>query len=184
MKIRPRTHRTGAVLVTTVLAVLAVLAGRSASNALQDFPAAAPTTTFSRNLTASTGRSAGPVRIVLRFGDEVATGTLMDTPVARNFAAMLPLDLDVRDPMGQAKSGPLPSPLDMAGADPVFDPQEGQLYYSATGSMFAIFYDDLGQSIPPPGLIRLGVVDSGLPEMATAGNDFDVRVELVDDTAS
>ncbi|MGH3307822.1 MAG: cyclophilin-like fold protein, partial [Nocardioides sp.] len=89
------------------------------------------------------------MRIVLRFGDEFATATLSDTPAAREFAAMLPLQLRLRDPMGQAKSGPLPRPIDAAGGEPVVDPAVGGIYYySANSSTFAIFYDDLGQSIP------------------------------------
>jgi hypothetical protein len=33
----------------------------------------------------------------------------------------------------------------------------------------AIFYDDLGQTVPPPGLIRLGAVDADLALLAAAG---------------
>ena len=120
------------------------------------------------------------MRIVLRFGDESATATLADTPAAREFAAMLPLQLDLRDPMGQAKSGPLPRPLDVTGVEPVFDPAVGQIYYSAPSSTFAIFYDDLGQSIPDPGLVPLGTVDTDLDRIADAGNRFTVRIDLAD----
>ena len=34
----------------------------------------------------------------------------------------------------------------------------------------AVFYDDLGQTVPPPGLVRLGAVDGGLDAIAAAGN--------------
>ena len=61
--------------------------------------------------------STGSIRIVLRVGNETAAATLADTPAAREFAAMLPLELDLRDPMGQAKSGPLPRPLDIRGTN-------------------------------------------------------------------
>jgi hypothetical protein len=71
------------------------------------------------------------VRIVLRFGDEFGAATLSDTPAAREFAAMLPLQLKLDDPMGQAKSGPLLRPIDAAGGAPVFDPAAGEIYYSA-----------------------------------------------------
>ena len=130
-----------------------------------------------------TSASTDSVRIVLRFGNETAAGTLADTPAAREFAAMLPLDLDLRDPMGQAKSGPLPRPLDVSDTGPVFDPAVGQIYYSAPSSTFAIFYTDLGQSIPDPGLIRLGAVEAGTDQIADAGNRFTVRIDLVDHPA-
>ena len=69
---------------------------------------------------------------------------------------MLPLQLELHDPMGQAKSGPLPRSLDANGVEQVFEPAVGEIYYSAPSSTFAILYDDLGQSIPNPGLVRLG----------------------------
>ena len=115
--------------------------------------------------------STGSARIVLRFGDEFATATLSDTPAAREFAAMLPLQLKLHDPMGQAKSGPLPRPIDAARGEPVFDPAVGEIYYSAPSGTFAIFYDDLGQSIPDPGLVRLErwtAVRTESPRPATA----------------
>ena len=86
--------------------------------------------------------STDSVRIVLRFGDETAAATLADTPAAREFAAMLPLELDLRDPMGQAKSGPLPRPLDVSGTDPVFDPAVGpDLLLGRPAARSPIFYD-------------------------------------------
>ena len=122
------------------------------------------------------------MRVVLRFGDEVATATLSDSPAAREFAAMLPLQLKLKDPMGQAKSGQLPRPIDASGVAPIFDPAVGEIYYSADGSTLAIFYDDLGQSIPDPGLVRLGTVDTGMDRIAEAGNRFTVTVELANYT--
>jgi hypothetical protein len=41
--------------------------------------------------------------------------------------------------MGQAKSGPLPRPIDAASGEPVFDPVVSEIYYSAPSSTFAIF---------------------------------------------
>lgn len=119
---------------------------------------------------------------MLRFGDESAAATLSDTRAAREFAAMLPLDLDLRDPMGQAKSARLPQPIDVSRAEPVFDPAVGQIYYSPASHTFAIFYEDLGQSIPDPGLVRLGAVDAGMDRIADAGHRFSVRIDLSDRT--
>jgi hypothetical protein len=38
--------------------------------------------------------------------------------------------------MGQAKSGPLPRPIDAAGGEPVFDPAVSEIYYSPNSSRF------------------------------------------------
>ena len=52
----------------------------------------------------------GGTRVLLRLSDGTATATLADTAAAREFAALLPVQLTLRDPMGQAKSGRLPAP--------------------------------------------------------------------------
>jgi hypothetical protein len=167
--------KTAAVLATASL--VAVLAGCSTVD-----PTAGSNTTVPSPSTVVSPPSAsnGSLRIVLRFGEETATATLSDTPAAREFAAMLPLQLKLRDPMGQAKSGPLPRPIDAAGGEPVFDPAVGEIYYSVNSSTFAIFYDDLGQSIPDPGLIRLGTVDTTTDRIAEAGNRVTVQMYLAD----
>jgi hypothetical protein len=126
--------------------------------------------------------SIGPVRIELHFGDEQATAVLATTPAAREFAAMLPLQLNLRDPMGQAKSGKLPGPLDVSGVGAVFDPAAGHIYYWAPSDTLAIFYEDFGHTVPAPGLVPLGAVDSGIDELAGAGNRFTVRIDFADDT--
>jgi hypothetical protein len=45
---------------------------------------------------------------------------------------------------------------------------------------FAIFYDDLGQSIPDPGLVRLGTVDTRTDRIAEASSRFTVQIYLTD----
>ena len=110
--------------------------------------------------------STDSVRIELHFGDELATATLAGTPAAREFVAMLPLQLDLDDPMGQAKSGRLPGSLDVTGVEAVFDPAIGHIYYWAPSHTLAIFYEDFGHTVPDPGLVPLGVVDIGIDELA------------------
>jgi hypothetical protein len=123
-------------------------------------------------------------RVTVQAPSGLATVTLDDTPVARDFAARLPMRLTLHDPMGQAKSGQLPSAIDVDGAETDLNPKVGELYYWAPSHAIAIFYDDLGQTVPPPGLIRLGVVDSGLSAISTAGNGFAVRIESADRTGT
>jgi hypothetical protein len=119
----------------------------------------------------------GGGRLVLRVDGERVTVSLDDTPPARAFAAMLPLQLTLRDPMGQAKSGRLPSPLPVADAVPVTDPSAGGVYYWPPTHTVAVFYDDLGQSVPSPGLVRLGVVDDGLDAISGSGNTLAVQLD-------
>jgi hypothetical protein len=181
MNVTARLHhrlRAGALLVAATLAVM--LTGCSISGpgggSDQTLPAASTATTDLTSPRASTGST----RVVLRLSNGIATATLDDAPAAREFAAMLPLQLKLQDPMGQAKSSPLPRALDATGDNRVFDPAVGEIYYSAPSSTFAIFYDDLGLSIPDPGLVRLGVLDSGLDAIDSAGKRFTVQIYLAD----
>jgi hypothetical protein len=178
MNVTARPHprlRAGVLLVAATLAVM--LAGCSISGPGSGSDQIRPAASTAPTVLTSPRAPAGSVRVVLRLGNGLATATLDDTPAAREFAAMLPLQLKLRDPMGQAKSGPLPRPLDATGVEPVFDPAVGEIYYSAPSRTFAIFYDDLGQSIPEPGLVRLGVLDGGLDAIDSAGNRFTVQID-------
>jgi hypothetical protein len=108
--------------------------------------------------------------VVLRFDDQLATATLSDTRAAREFAAMLPLTVELTDRMGQAKTGRLRRPIPAEGAVRTLKPTPGGIYYWSDTAALAVYHDDLGQSVPPPGLIHLGGVDTGLDDLADAGN--------------
>jgi hypothetical protein len=172
-----RSVRRRIVALLATASLVAVLAGCSTESLTAGSNTTAPSPS---TVVSPPSVSNGSVRIVLRFGDEFATATMSDTPAAREFAAMLPLQLRLRDPLGQAKSGPLPRPIDVAGGEPVFDPAVGEIYYSANSGTLAIFYEDLGQSIPDPGLIRLGTVDTTTDRIAEAGNRLTVQMYLAD----
>ncbi|GIM91707.1 cyclophilin-like fold protein [Paractinoplanes toevensis] len=78
----------------------------------------------------------------------------------------------------QAKSGPLPHPITAAGTAPVHDPVPGELYFWPTTDVLAVYYADLGQAVPDPGLIRLGAIDTGLDDLAHAGRRVTVRIDI------
>ncbi|GAA3263170.1 hypothetical protein GCM10020216_105630 [Nonomuraea helvata] len=53
----------------------------------------------------------------------------------------------------------------------------GDIYFWSPSGVIAIYYDDLGQAVPDPGLIRLGVVKAGLESLADAGDQVTVRID-------
>ncbi len=172
---RLRSHHCirAAIVAASLAAMLTACsaAGRSSST----IPAAS-------TVASASGRSSDATRVVLRVGNDLATATLDSAPAAREFAAMLPLSLTLHDPMGQAKSGRLPYRID--AAQRVNDPELAGIYYWPPTGDIAIFYDDLGQSVPPPGMVRLGSVDRGLDKIASAGNKFTVWINVADPTES
>ena len=52
----------------------------------------------------------------------------------------------------------------------------GELAYWTPSARIAVVYDTVGRSVPPPGLVRLGTVDTRLPAIASAGNNFTMTV--------
>ncbi|MET8993089.1 cyclophilin-like fold protein [Nonomuraea wenchangensis] len=128
--------------------------------------------------------AASGMPVVLRFGDHAVTATLTDTTMSRQFTAMLPLTVQLTDAWGQAKAGPLPRPLTAGGGAPVHDPTVGGIYFWPVSGMIAVYYDDLGQTVPDPGLVRLGVVQDGLDDLSRAGSRLTVRIEPAAATSS
>ncbi|WP_203862489.1 cyclophilin-like fold protein [Plantactinospora mayteni] len=159
------------VLLYAVLAGCSVAAGPGVTGSGSGSPSAAPSTAVG-------------VAVVLRFGDRAAAATLTDTPASRQLTAMLPLTVQLKDVWAQAKSGRLPHPLTVEDAVPVHDPTPGDIYFWSRTEVIAIYYDDLGQAVPDPGLIRLGVVNAGLDSLANAGKRVTVRIDSAAGTSS
>jgi hypothetical protein len=170
-------------VVVTVLA--ASLIGCASENAADPSSPTltAPSATSSSESTSGETVPTDPtdvVRIQLTVGDDVANATLGDTAAARDFAAMLPMTIDMHDLFGREKPGRLPRRLTIDGATREFDYEVGEIAYWSPGSDIAIFYADDGQTIPQPGLVRLGTIDTGLEVIAAAGNDFQMTIEARD----
>jgi len=134
------------------------------------------------NTAAHTAASSVPpgtssAQVVLRFGDHAVAATMADTPAARELVAMLPLTMKLSETWGQAKSGRLPHPLSGEGAARTLKPVPGGIYYWSNTATLAVYYDDLGQTVPPPGLVQLGVLDSNVNEIADLGRQTTVRID-------
>lgn len=118
---------------------------------------------------------------MLRFDDGVVPATLADNETARDLAGLLPVTLDLRDAMGQAMVAKLPRALATSSVEPVRDPGTGGLYWVPGSAMIAIYYDDLGQTVPPPGLVRIGTVDD---LDSVVGGGHRVLIDLADRATS
>jgi hypothetical protein len=99
-------------------------------------------------------------------GGDVITATLADTAAARDFAALLPLDLLLADYASTEKISDLPRRLDTAGAPPGFAPSAGDIAYYAPWGNLAVFHKDFAYSA---GLVRLGKIDAGIALLRRPG---------------
>jgi hypothetical protein len=128
--------------------------------------------------TTATSKENPAVRIRLTVDGLTATARLNTTPTARDFASLLPLTLKMHDLFGREKPGQLPRPLNPAKGQATY--QVGDVGYWAPSHDLAIFYADDGQTIPSPGIVIIGRIDSGIQVIAEAGGSFQLTIESLD----
>jgi len=115
-------------------------------------------------------------RIRFVVGATTLSATLDATEVARDFAALLPLELELRDYHGIEKIADLPRRLNTDAAPESHAPERGDITVYAPWGNLAIFYKPFARS---RGLVRLGAFDDDLDPLLSAG-DGRVRIERVD----
>lgn len=106
-------------------------------------------------------------------GTVVATATLDDNPSARDFMALLPLDLTLEDYEATEKIADLPRALSARHAPPGHAPSEGDISYYAPWGNLAIFHRDDDYAA---GLVRLGRLKSGV-EAFRRGGAMVIRID-------
>jgi hypothetical protein len=108
------------------------------------------------------------MKIRLTVDGQVATATLYDNPTARDFAALLPLSLTLTDYARIERIADLPQRLTRGRAEGSIPVKAGDLAYYAPWGNLAVFVED-GADNYTGDLMRLGVVDTGLPALQRPG---------------
>jgi hypothetical protein len=117
------------------------------------------------------------MEIRLKVGDKEITATLIDSETTRDFISLLPLTLTMKDLFRREKFAHLPRAISESG--PRKKTYEvGQVIYWSPGPDVAIFYRHDGQSIPSPGIIVIGTIDSGAEALNVPGS-VEVLIELM-----
>src|SRR5436189_5978312 len=106
------------------------------------------------------------------------TATLTDSETTRDFVSLLPLTLTMDDLFGREKFGHLPRAISQGGKR-TRTYEVGDVIYWSPGPDVAIFYRRDGESIPPPGIIVLGKIDSGV-EAPNVPGSVKVTIERVE----
>lgn len=117
------------------------------------------------------------VRIRIRLDDALITATLDDTPVARDFARLLPFEVRLRDYAQTEAIGDPPRRLQIAGAPAGYTPSAGDLTYYAPWGNLALFYRGFGHA---KGLVRLGRIDTGLAHLRGLDGTKRARFERIE----
>lgn len=116
------------------------------------------------------------MRITIEVGGETVTAVLYDNPSARDFASMLPLDLEVENYGNNEKIAYPPRKLTTEGAGPFSNEAPGDLAYYAPWGDIIVYYADYQYS---SGLIRLGRIEGSLQPLLRQAS-YSVHIELVD----
>lgn len=124
---------------------------------------------------APVGRKGTSMRVRFVFADQDFTATLEDSPSARDFLSMLPLDLTIGDYSTNEKIAHLPRKLSGDGTTRFDNEAVGDLCYYAPWGNLAMFHGSYRWS---RGLIRLGRLDRG-PAPLLARGEYPLRVEVV-----
>jgi hypothetical protein len=117
-------------------------------------------------------QDATSMKIRIEFNGATMTAALYDNPSARDFAAMLPLDLTIENYANNEKIAYLPRKLTEEGSGPFTNEAPGDLCYYAPWGNLAFFYAGYRYS---RGLIRLGRLDNGFAPLLTRGK-FPLRI--------
>ena len=100
------------------------------------------------------------MKVRIKINDRVALATLNTTKTAREFAALLPLTLKMKDLFHREKYARLPHPLS-EDAPHASRYSVGDIAYWSPSHDVAIYYRQDGETIPEPGIITIGSLDQG-----------------------
>jgi hypothetical protein len=96
------------------------------------------------------------MKIQITIDDQRFEATIFDSAAGRDLLAQLPLTVDMVDHGAVEKTGPLPSPLSLAGQPDGADPDVGDVGYYAPGNDLVLYYGDQSYY---PGIVILGRLD-------------------------
>jgi hypothetical protein len=117
------------------------------------------------------------MRVQITVDGTVLDASIEDHPSARDFAAMLPLELAARDFAGSEKIADLPRRLSTAHSAARVDPAPGDLYYYSPWGNLAIYYRAATWS---EGLVRLGRIDGPIAALTDQNGEFTITIAPAD----
>jgi hypothetical protein len=116
------------------------------------------------------------MKLKITVGRNAATAILYNNPASRDFASLLPLELNLQDYNNTEIISDLPKKLDSKDAPTGFNPSVGDITYYAPWGNLAIFYKDFNYS---NGLISLGKITNGIAAFNVSGA-MKIKIELAD----
>lgn len=119
------------------------------------------------------------MKIKIHSKNTVLTATLNESKAAINFAALLPVNLNLDDYGQSSKISKLEQRLDATDTIDGFAPKAGDIIYFAPLGNIAIFYEDAKYS---SGLIKIGELDGNAKALKAIEN-IKARIDLAEQDA-
>jgi len=116
------------------------------------------------------------MKINMVIDNVILLASLNDSEAARDFAAMLPLTLELNDYAATEKISDLPAKLSVEGSPEGTRALKGDIAFYAPWGNLAIFYKDSGYAA---GLVTLGQLDS-IEKLPLNRSSFTAIFELVE----
>lgn len=107
-----------------------------------------------------------PMTLRITIADTILTARLEAGQAARDFAAQLPLTLELSDYHQTEKIAQLPRKLNLRGEPDGYTPRTGDIAFYAPWGNIALFYQDFGYS---KGLVKLGHITGDLGVLRQPG---------------
>jgi hypothetical protein len=114
------------------------------------------------------------MKVRFTFADRVFTAALNGSQMAREFFAMLPLDLSIEDYARNEKIAYLPQKLTSRDPGPFADARPGDFCYYAPWGNLVFYYAPYRHS---SGLVRLGRLEAGIDPLLLRGL-YPLRAEI------
>ena len=118
------------------------------------------------------------MKLRLTVDGKAMTATLIASETTRDFISLLPLTLTMNDLFGREKFAHLPRAMSKESKR-THTYEVGDVAYWPPGPDMAIFYRHDGQTIPDPGIIVIGKIESGV-EALNVPSSVKVTVELIE----
>lgn len=115
------------------------------------------------------------MKVRFSFSDQDFTATLFDNVSARDFASMLPLEVEVSDYSTNEKIAYLPRKLNPEARGPFPNPAIGDICYYVPWGNLVLYHGDYS-SIRD--LVRLGRIDDGVEPILTRGT-YPMRITRI-----
>lgn len=116
------------------------------------------------------------MHLKITVGNTIVTASIIKSKTSDDFIKLLPFSLTMNDLFGREKYGALPKFIS-TDAEPSYRYEVGDIGYWSPGHDLAIYYMHDGETIPGPGIIIVGKIQSDIKVLSISGS-VRVKIEL------